>query len=324
MNGSRRMIGAASSMLLLLAGLVAFAGPASAGHVGCGDFIFASTVLDSDIGPCGVGLTIMADNITLDLNGHTISGRAGPGDGPGILVDGRTGVVVRNGTVTQFDAGVAIEGGSGNTVEYMRLVDNQGDFQTDYGDGIFVLLSTENAIRNNFVRNNGPYDGIGLISADRNTVEGNQVLDNNMDGGTAGIRLENLGRNGSDGNLVVNNVVQNSGSHGIQLFAAAADNIILGNQSFRNRLDGITMAAGGTRNLIENNSVRFNRRDGIRISAAAGSFGPATNNTIRRNSATGNVSLDLRDLNVNCDANIWTGNIASSPAKVSPPCTLNP
>ncbi|MFN2504592.1 MAG: nitrous oxide reductase family maturation protein NosD [Acidimicrobiales bacterium] len=318
------MIGAASSVLLSLAGLVASAGPASAGHVGCGDFIFASTVLDSDIGPCGVGLTIVADNITLDLNGHTISGREGPGDGPGVLIDGRTGVVVKNGTVTQFDAGVAIEGGSGNTVENMRIVDNRGDFSTDYGDGIAVFVSTENVIRNNIVQNNGPYDGIGLIGADRNTVEGNQVLFNNMDVGTSGIRLENIGLNSADGNLVLNNVVQSSGNHGIQLFARAKDNIIRGNQSFRNRVDGITVAAGGTRNLIENNSSRFNGRDGIRISAAAGTVPAATNNTIRRNSATGNVVFDLRDLNVNCDANIWTGNIASSPAKVSPPCTLNP
>src|ERR671915_2326466 len=88
-------------------------GTASAAHVGCGQTITQNTVLDSNVGPCsGDGIIIGANNITLDLNGFTVSGTAAPGEGAGILLESRTGVTVRNGTVTLFDAGVVVDGGS--------------------------------------------------------------------------------------------------------------------------------------------------------------------------------------------------------------------
>lgn len=59
---------------------------------------------------------IGADGVTLDPNGHRVFGTEALGDGAGILVQGRTGVTVTNGTVSLFDAGVAILGGSGNRV----------------------------------------------------------------------------------------------------------------------------------------------------------------------------------------------------------------
>jgi hypothetical protein len=67
----------------------------------CGDTIMQTTVLTSDIGPCpGVGLVIGADDLTLDLNGHSIKGSGG---GVGVSVGGdltaRKGVTVRNGAV---------------------------------------------------------------------------------------------------------------------------------------------------------------------------------------------------------------------------------
>ena len=51
--------------------------------------------------------------------GHTVSGSSYDvsAPGPAILVRGITGATVRNGTVQRFEAGVAIEGGSGNVIE---------------------------------------------------------------------------------------------------------------------------------------------------------------------------------------------------------------
>ena len=50
-------------------------GHASAGHVSCGDTITADTTLDSDLVDCpNNGIVIGADDVTLDLNGHTVSG----------------------------------------------------------------------------------------------------------------------------------------------------------------------------------------------------------------------------------------------------------
>lgn len=324
---ARRILASAASLTLVSLGVVGVAGPANAGHVSCGQTILVSTVLDSDVGPCNsTGLIVAANNITLDLNGFTISGGPAGEGGPGILLDGTTGVTVKNGTVTQFDAGVSIEGGSGNTVTGIRALDNRSNFG-DYGDGIVMFQSNSNRILNNQVRNNGPWDGIGVIRGAFNVIDGNQITDNNQSNtNTAGIRLENqnFGPGGnfpSNDNVVTNNVVTNSATFGIQVFAGGSRNQIKFNQVFGNRLDGITVFAGGNDNVIEGNRVQSNRADGIRIRGAAGAFPPPTGNQILRNVSFGNAVFDLRDDQPNCGGNIWHGNQG---ATFTPPCTLNP
>jgi parallel beta-helix repeat protein len=301
---------------------VAAGGPAYAAHVSCGQTILVSTVLDSNVGPCtGTGLIVAASNITLDLNGFTVSGGPAGEGGPGIQVSGRTGVTVKNGTVTQFDAGVSIEGGSGNTVTAMKVLDNRSNFG-DYGDGIIMFQSNSNKITNNQVRNNGPYDGIGVLRGAFNVIDGNQITDNNQSTtNTAGVRLENAGFNASNDNVVTNNLVSNSGTFGIQVFAGGSRNQIRFNQVLNNTLDGITVFAGGNNNVIEGNRAQGNRANGIRIRAAAGSFPAPTRNQILRNVAFGNTVFDLRDDQANCDGNQWHGNQG---ATFTPPCTLNP
>jgi hypothetical protein len=90
LNSLRRSLASATSMLLLSVGLVVGgAGPVLAANVACGQTITVSTVLDGDVGPCATGITIGASNVTFDLNGHTITGNPGPGEGPGISLENR-------------------------------------------------------------------------------------------------------------------------------------------------------------------------------------------------------------------------------------------
>ncbi|MDQ4068485.1 MAG: right-handed parallel beta-helix repeat-containing protein, partial [Actinomycetota bacterium] len=123
-------MGIAVTVVLALWWGVSPISPAAAAHVSCGQTITQNTVLDSDVGPCpagGNGIIIGADNIALDLNGHRVLGTPNViNDGAGIYILGRTGVTVRNGTIRDFDCGVAIEGGSGNTVTGIRAQDNIG------------------------------------------------------------------------------------------------------------------------------------------------------------------------------------------------------
>jgi len=318
----RRLLASAGSVFLLSVGVVSVAGPAYANHVACGQTITVSTVLDGNVGPCATGITIGASNITFDLAGFTISGTPATGDGPGIAMDGRSGVTVKNGTVTQFDAGVSITGGSGNTVTSMRVLDNRGSTATDFGDGIALFNSSGNTITRNQVRNNGPYDGIGLIVSNNNLIDGNQITDNNQSSNnTAGIRLENIGRTPSSGNTVTNNLVTNSGIYGIEVFAGGSNNIIRNNQVIANKLDGITVFAGGNNNVIEANNVRSNGANGIYVRGAAGSFAAPAGNQILRNQSFGNAQTDLRDGTANCGTNQWHGNQGGT---ANPPCTLNP
>lgn len=196
----RRGLGGVSVLALLLS-LTALASPASAEHVQCGDIITTDTRLDSDLGPCpGNGLIVRADNVTLDLNGHTIFAANGPVEQVGVLLGNVSGVTVRNGTVEGFDAGVAINGGGGNTITHITAQNNVNDFMEpfdprdpdltpqqlqqvlcDYGDGITTFDSDNNVIEHNQVVGNGPYSGISLVGdSDGNLVQKNRVQDNNV------------------------------------------------------------------------------------------------------------------------------------------------
>ncbi len=325
MNLFRRTVIGLSAAALIGTTVVVGAGPAAAAHVTCGQTIMVSTTLDGDVGPCAQGLVIGADNVTLNLNGFTLRGTAAQGEGPGVLVSGRTGVTVTNGTITQFDTGVAIEGGSGNTVTRTYLLGNRGG--GDYGEGVLVFNSTGNTITFNKIENNGPFGGISLLVASNNLVENNEILNNNMSTtNTSGIRLENIGQRASNGNTIRRNVVSGSALDGIQLFAGASNNTITTNYVIGNNRDGITAFAGARGNLIEGNQV-FNNGfgpipgSGIYIRSQAGNFPAPANNIIRANTSRGNAVLDLRDGTPNCGTNVWTANQANTG---SPPCTLNP
>ncbi|MGB3442607.1 MAG: right-handed parallel beta-helix repeat-containing protein [Actinophytocola sp.] len=74
----------------------------AAPNIHCGDTIFADLVANADLTCLGDGLAIGADDVTLDLGGHTI---AGSGTGTGLAVTGRSGVTVRNGTIADFSTG---------------------------------------------------------------------------------------------------------------------------------------------------------------------------------------------------------------------------
>lgn len=320
MKKSTRPIRMAAFAALMLAATIGFAGPAAATHVGCGDTITTDTTLDSNIGPCtGTAITIGANGITLDLDGFSISGVVGvPGEGPGILLQGRTGVTVKGGTVEHFDAGIAILGGSSNTVRDMTVDRNEGDSSTDFGDGIAVASSHFNTIKDNTVTRNAPYDGIGLFGgggSDDNTIKDNLVTDNigtrtiGPHGTTEeddGIRLEN----GSQRNTVKGNTVLRNGLDGIAVFFQSTDNVIKDNEvrdnghlpTLNRKGDGIHVFLQANRTLVQDNQVFDNGRRGIQIDSM--------NNQILDNATGGNADLDLLDLNPGgtCDNNVWLGN----------------
>lgn len=162
----------------------------------CGSVITRSTTLHSDIGPCatGDGLQITASNITVNLNGHSITGsHTPPATAPteneqvGVHLFSVSNVTVKNGTVHYFDAGVAINGGSGNTVKGVTANDNinvnlLNDTLTscNFGDGITLNNSNNNQVLDNTTDNNGPFGGISLVNASSfNVVKHNSANANN-------------------------------------------------------------------------------------------------------------------------------------------------
>ena len=346
----------------LLAGATAVTLPTIAGAqaqvsgpLTCGQTITQSTTLTANVGPCtNNGIIVGANNITLDLNGFRIFGTAGiSGDGAGVLLQNRTGVTVQNGEITDFDGGVVILGGSGNTVTQIRARNNLGRANGTtgpnalYGDGILVQGSSSNRIISNHTDNNGPFSGIGVIRGDSdhpamapadapfNLIQGNTVTNNVACRRAStcdndGIRIE---PNVTDTQIIGNQVIGN-GLDGISLFGGTTRNLVSRNNVSANGYLGAVPGDGirvfGSGNTIEFNTAHRNRAAGISVARRTGQFGsfPATNpngrnNVLRGNQAFGNGVFDLWDSNRNpdCDGNVWTGNTAGT---VSPPCTLNP
>ncbi len=80
--------------------------------------VFEDTTLTSDMTFDGGGYVIVVDNITFDLNGHTLTNLSPSAGGPaGILMMNRTGVTIKNGTIVGFTNGILIFNGNGNTID---------------------------------------------------------------------------------------------------------------------------------------------------------------------------------------------------------------
>ncbi|MEM9998666.1 MAG: right-handed parallel beta-helix repeat-containing protein [Bacteroidota bacterium] len=107
----------------------------------------------------GDGIVIQANNVFLDLGGHTITG---PGNkaGRGIVLDGVSRVLVSNGTVATFGIGVQWLGSSRTAVVGVTV--EGGDEFADPPNGI------------------APQIGFLLVNSARNRVLGNVATDTNL------------------------------------------------------------------------------------------------------------------------------------------------
>jgi len=221
------------AVALLLAGAtVVGAGPAAAHTPGCGEVVTVDTRLDSDLVDCpDEGLVIGADDITLDLDGHTIDGdgvspASCPVEGQAcdVGVDntaGHRGVTIRGGSIQQFSAGVVVTGGDDNqlrrltiaqtTNEAIAVADTartviEGNTMTDPGIAVVVVLESSDAIVSHNVASGNSEEGL-LIGGTGITVHRN-VVSNGANGvdvmdGASGVRVEeNVLRNVGDGVIV--------------------------------------------------------------------------------------------------------------------------
>lgn len=305
MTRFRKTVGALAAAAVVMSLMVLAPTPASARHVNCG-IITADTTLTDDVLDCeGYGLIITADNITLNLNRHTVSCDNDFVEQVGILLDDVTGVTVENGTVTGCDAGVSIEGGGDNTVRRIIAHDNVNDMEEpfdptgpppegsmladilcDYGDGILTFNSSNNLIERNWVYGNGPYSGISMVEegSDGNIVRNNRVEDNNL----TNFRPQNPAQTSLCGATL-------PGTPGMQRGRAIQDIGV--------RVEG----PGADDNRIEQNQVTNSALVGISVHSYVcnaqpgdprGDSPPNTENRISRNhvSGTGNETVALDSL----------------------------
>ena len=85
------------------------------------------------------GLRVAADDVTLDLGGHRVFGtevlNAADGQSPGVRLDGTHGSRVTNGEVSNFNVGVEVVRGCGNSVDNLDVHDPFGPWSKRFGDG---------------------------------------------------------------------------------------------------------------------------------------------------------------------------------------------
>jgi parallel beta-helix repeat protein len=239
-------------------------GQAAAAHVSCGDTVTQDTTLDSDLScATDVGLSIGADDITLDLNGHTIEAESGEGLPIGIYNDD---VTIENGRV--FGSAYAVVlggatrtriqglGGSGSSEMGLLLV-NHADSNliekssfSGYLGGIFL----DNSSNNRVDQSSAGADNLGAIWLQHQSDQ-NEIVRSTAYGspgayhGASGIVLYD-----SADNRAVRNVISTAGASGGVLVLDASGNLVRRN-SVSGAPDGISVYRLSRENRIEKNSV---------------------------------------------------------------------
>ena len=230
-----------------------------------------SYVVIQNLAAAGDCLFVTADNVTIDLGGHVLTG---DGTGAGVTSnadDGspRRNIAVRNGTVTGFSNGISFVFYESIVIEGVRAVGNVNNgFELDesvfgtiagnvaVGNGRNGISGLSNgAIIHNTVANSGS-DGIG--GGGGNRIAGNTVTDSGRFGiGTIGgtvadntvSRSTNTGINGLSGALVTGNTSRLNGDDGIFVQKGSA----IGNFADRNTGDGIRVVCPS--NVIGNTAL---------------------------------------------------------------------
>ncbi|MDH4222992.1 MAG: right-handed parallel beta-helix repeat-containing protein [candidate division Zixibacteria bacterium] len=230
----------------------------------CGCNIASNTVLDKDYLNCaGGGLSIGADGITLNCNGHII---AGDSTGSGVTLSGRSNVTVKNCNIQAFEKGIYVSSGSGDT-----LINNITNYNSAYG--IHLDSSSGNILSNNTADFNT--DGIVLYNSPDNSLTANTSNYNNENG----IQLAYSSGNSLDGNTAYGNNI------GIQLEHSSGN--ILTDDSAGNNSQGIQLTYSSENNLVGN--LVNDNAVGIRLKQCSGDT--LSSNTTNNNSGQG-IYLD--------------------------------
>jgi len=178
-------------------------------------------------------IVIVADFVSLDLQGYTITGPGWEAVGPfGISVTGNasdkwpSATHIRNGCVTNFERGINVEG-LGHTVEGVRVYGNNVGITLD-GDGHRVKDAV--AISN--------WTGIICWSWRGLSVEHSQISSNTG----SGISLWFDSENRNLGSRIVGNTVVGKGEYGIH---APCPSLILQNMVYKNGWGDIVIEGSG-------------------------------------------------------------------------------
>lgn len=263
---TRRTTGLSPATRWTLAGLLVclpmLSGPATEADDLCGATIVENVQLQDDLSCAGDGLTIGADGIRLNLDGHTI---AGAGIGAGVIVTGRTNVSISGGTITNFTTGVRVNASTAVVIKGMAFRDN--------GDGVDLQAGTRaNTIKDNEFWNQR-IRGVMM----RGDSVNNEVKDNTFTGDRVGILV-----NGAIDSTVKANIFSSHVVAAIRVGPTATGNVLKENAA-SSSLAGIefvvTAGASAVGNTFVENTIAMN---------ACGLKGPVAGNVFKETVFEGN------------------------------------
>jgi len=340
-----------SRICLVITVVAAFLGVAatpSFAAVTCGSLITHSITLHKNLHcTSGDGLDVTASNVTVNLNGFTISTTSTHFNN-GIYVNHASGVKVINGTIKHFNDGVRVDSVGGGTVAKLHLVDNLHNIRvlnsgavtvrsntTNGGDagiltsggnhGLTIVGNTLhpgggsgvrlNGTTNSYVAHNTIVDGLDrgiylLASANNNDIFANVITDPT----NVGIQIDD-----SQNNVIDSNTVKKA-STGIQINSTnpgdSAGNQLLNNSVTTSDADGIQTAGNAASTLVDSNTTNANGVNGIEVNGTdAGTH--VSNNTANNNVVYG---LFLGSLSIDAGGNHASGNNGGGQQCVNATC----
>jgi hypothetical protein len=227
------------------------------------------------------GITVSANNVTIDLNGFSLVGGAGSTLGDGINISGAfTGLRVHSGIVQGWGE-QGIDASLGSRGDFFNLLVGSNGV-----DGI--LLGPDSSVKECKIERNAD----GIETANHCVVIDNDIIGNTSSGvrvsGEENVIEENDCTNNATGIIIasVNGVIKNNrtigGGTGLNITGTATGNVIAGNYSSGNNTNHnlgpanneydlllsdipFTMNVPGKITLTGNLVNRFNNADGITI-----------------------------------------------------------
>lgn len=197
----------------------------------CGDTVEQSCTLSCDLSSRDTCLTIGADGIAIDGNGHGIYGSR-QFDSYGIKALQKSNLTLTDLKISGYYSGVFLEQVSGSRLENSTIENN--DF------GAYLGVSTNNEVEGNSFKNNAT-EGLRLTRSSANTVNNNSFHDNGV-----GIQL----LINPDNNILSNNDIRRSIGNGIYLDYDANGNTLLANTVC---CSGVDIYQDGSSNSGSNN-----------------------------------------------------------------------
>ena len=306
------VVGTATAMALVFVGAPMEVRAAPATNVFCGDNIAQSTKLNGDVTCSGNSVFIVADNVTLDLGGFTISGVSGTTFAGVVIVKGPERVTIKNGTIQGFQEGVLAVTPLNLKISDLILKNNTqvGVITVDGGENVVIRNSSFLApAASSCVAATSAIRFNGVINLDVNNVD--------VHGGTTAVQID---CGPCDGSRAPNTgKIRNSTfteTH-VGMFIGNTTDLTISNNHFSNIVptlcdtgDAITVAPVGpeprTGIKIRNNLIHDNFNGILLFGVVAGA--EIKENQVRDNS---DVGIGLFEIGVPSTGNLIKNNITS-------------